>query len=227
MSDAPKTTLYEELVSDPRYLEAIKAVPIFGVCGPNGSGKDYLLEVLQKEGFLAYNTGDSLRQISMAVMGTTQRGGNDSPVGKIANYQRTRYPGGMVELGMLDWWVRISHLPAELQPRGLVIGSIRAIGEVQRLQALGGKLIVVDADARIRYDRIKNRGRHYEQELTFEQFIEEEAGEMGHNETDPTKFTMAAVIKMADITIMNEGTYDEFVANVNAALKAEGINIKS
>ncbi len=157
-----------------------------------------------ENGFFTFNTGDALRQISKAVMGTTQRGGNDSPTGKIANAQRSLYDGGMVTLGLIDYWARALHMPPELQPKGLVIGSIRSVSEVENLKAFGGKLVVVDAKPEVRYQRIVGRGRTYEKQLSFEQFIREEEGEMGRGETDPTKFGMAQVIMMGDIVINND-----------------------
>lgn len=193
-----------EVTRDQRFKEAFAGVVIYGVAGTNGSGKDTILDLMAEHGFLAFNTSNGLRQITMAVMGTTQRGGNDSPTGKIANAQRSVYDGGMVSLGLIDYWARVLHMPKELHPKGLVIGSIRAVGEVETLKNFGGKLIVVDADPRIRYRRLTSRGRAYEKQISFEQFIAEEEAEMGRSETDPSKFGIAQVMKMADITITND-----------------------
>lgn len=199
------TDLYKTLTQSPDFKKAFQNVTIYGVTGSNGSGKDTVLELLAEKGFQVFNSGDSLRQITMAVMGTTKRGGNQSPMGRIANAQRQRYAGGLVEVALIDYWARILHMPPELQPTGLAIGSIRAVGEAKRLQEFGGQLISVDADPKVRYDRLKNRGRYYEQHITFEQFVAEDEGEMGRNETDPTKFGTAQVMEMADTTLLNNG----------------------
>lgn len=201
---ADKILFQQEIVNDPRYIESFKGVTIYGVAGTNGSGKDSLMDMLVEHGFLMFNTSDSLRQISMAVFKSIDRGGNNAPLGIVGNAFRTAYPGGMVELGLLDWWMRAGALPAELRPKGLVIGSIRGTGEAKRLKEVGGKLIVVDADPRVRYERLTGRGRA-DDNITFEQFMEKEAGDMAVGETDPTKFGMAAVIDMADIRIENNG----------------------
>ena len=89
-------------------------------------------------------------------------------------------------------------------PKGLVIGSIRGVGEAQRLKEFGGKLIVVDADPRVRYDRLAGRARA-DDDITFEQFAQKEAADMAVGETDSTKLGMAAVIDMADIRMENNG----------------------
>lgn len=203
--------LYSQLVNDERFKQAFQGVTLYGVAGTNGSGKDTVLHVLQQNGFFVFNTGDALRQITTAVMGTTQRGGNTSPTGTIANRQRSIYPGGMVTVGLIDYWTRILHMPQELRPKGLAIGSIRSVSEAQALQDFGGKLIVVTADLQVRYERVVGRGRAYEGAITLEQFEAEEKAEMGYDETDPTKFGMAQVIEMADITIDNStDSIDDF-----------------
>jgi dephospho-CoA kinase len=197
--------LQQELVQSPRFRESFQGMTIYGVAGVNGSGKDSLMDMLVEHGFLLFNTSDSLREISQAVFQSIDRGGNGAPLGRVGNAFRTAYPGGMVELGLLDWWMRAGVLPAELRPKGLVIGSIRGTGEAQRLKEFGGKLVVVDADPHVRYERLKGRARA-DDNITFEQFMEKEAGDMAVGETDPTKFGMAAVIDMADTRVENNGS---------------------
>lgn len=212
-------TFQQEVTRDGRFKKAFEGVTLYGVAGTNGSGKDTILDVMAEAGFYTFNTGDALRQISLAVMGTTQRGGNDSPTGKIANAQRSLYDGGMVTLGLIDYWARVLHMSKELHPKGIVIGSIRAVGEVETLKKFGGKLIVVDADPQVRYKRITGRGREYEKQISFEQFIKEEEGELGRNETDPTKFGLLHIMPMADITIDNNSAdLNSFKANAREKL---------
>jgi len=205
-------SLQQELLQDSRYVGSLKGTTLYGVAGTNGSGKDSLMDLLVERGFLCFNTSNSLREISQAVFNSIDRGGNDSPLGRVGNAFRTAYPGGMVELGLLKWLMWVDVLPAELRPKGLVIGSIRGTGEAERLQEFGGKLIVVDAEPEIRFKRLQGRGRA-DDHITFEQFMEKEAGDMAVGQTDPTKFGMAAVIDMANIRIENSGDdIDEFKA---------------
>lgn len=212
--------LQQELVADARYRDSFKGVTIYGVAGTNGSGKDSLMDFLSEKGFFAFNNGDTLRKITKASLGFNGRGGNESPEGRTANAQRRLYPGGMVELGLLTWWSQIAHLPGDLKPRGLVIGSLRGTGEAKRLKEMGGKLIVVDADIQIRFTRIAARKRPDEPELTFEKFKQNEDAEMAYGETDPTRFGMAAVIDMADIRIENNSNdIEAFVRDIESVLK--------
>lgn len=213
--------LQQELIANPRYIQSFEDVTIYGVAGTNGSGKDTIMHLLAEAGFLVYNTSDDLRQISHAVFASTHRGGNDAPMGRVGNAERATYPGGPVDLGLIDWWARVAHLPAELQPKGLVIGSLRAVGETTQLKKFGGKLIVIDADPKVRYARLIARSRHHEKDISYEQFLGEEAGDMAHGSTDPTKFGMAEVIKMADIRLINNS--DDIVQFKKEAKKTLGL----
>lgn len=215
--------LHKELLNDSRFRQAFSGMTLYGVAGTNGSGKDSVMQVLSECGFFVFNTGDALRQITKAVMGTTQRGGNDSPTGRIGNAQRAVYPGGMVSLGMIDYWARILHMDKDLQPAGLVIGSVRSVSEAGTLHDFGGKLIAVDAEPKVRYERIVARARTYEKSITFEQFMAEDEAEMGRGETDPTKFGTAQLIDMADITLQNNGNDIEvFMSQVKQTLGLHG-----
>ncbi len=208
----------QELVRSAQYRDSFKGVTLYGVAGTNGSGKDSLMNLLAEHGFLLFNTGDALREISQAVFNSVDRGGGESPVGRLGNAFRTAYPSGMTELGLLKWWARVAVLPVEMWPKGLAIGSLRGTGEVRRLKELGGKLIVVDADPRVRYDRLTKRGRG-DDNITFEQFLDKEAQEMAVGQTDPAKFGMAAVIDEADIRIENNGNdIEAFKRQAAAAL---------
>ncbi len=215
--------LYADFANDVRYLDSLRGATILGIVGTNGAGKDSLMDMLERSGYLVYRNGTSIRELAVASLGSPNRGGNDSPSGRIGNAQRTRWPGGMVELGLIDWWARAGHLPVELRPKGLVVGSVRSMSEVKRLHEVGGKLICVDADVHIRYERNVGRKRADEHGITFDEFVVQEQQEMADGETDPTKFGMSAVMQAADVYIYNNGPIEDFQKVVADVLKDEGI----
>jgi len=88
---------------------------------------------------------------------------------------------------------------------GLAIASLRNPGEVVRVHELGGQVIWVDADPKIRYDRIFSRQRTDEDNKTFEQFLQEEQDEMEHS-GDAATLSSAGVKAGADIFIDNNGS---------------------
>jgi shikimate kinase len=72
--------------------------------------------------------------------------------------------------------------------------------------ALGGKVLWVDADVRVRYDRItKNDRGRVEDRKTFEEFLQEQENEMRPS-GDSATLNMAAVKERADIFLENDGS---------------------
>ncbi len=100
---------------------------------------------------------------------------------------------------------------AKMSGGNAVIESIRTVGEAESLKERGGILLGVDADERTRYTRICGRGSTHD-DVTFEEFQAQEAREM-HSD-DPNKQNISAVMRMADMTIQNDGTLSELHARI-------------
>lgn len=170
---------------------------IIGVAGTNGSGKDTVGHILaQKYGWLFVSVSDLLRdecrKRGLAVERENLR--NIS-----AEWRRE---GG---LGVLvDKAVEVFE-SGNGQYDGLAIASLRNPGECERITELGGVNVWVDADPRVRYERIQTaeRGRGGEDEKTYEQFLAEQEAEMQPSGDEAT-LNMAGVKALADITIINE-----------------------
>jgi len=104
---------------------------------------------------------------------------------------------------------------------GVVASPMRNVGEAQHLKDLGGTLVWVDADRRLRYERIRetHRGRPGEDDKTFEQFCAEEQAEMYPSDpNDPAVLNMAGVRALADVTVVNESDLNTLRQGVSAAL---------
>ena len=68
------------------------------------------------------------------------------------------------------------------------MASLRNPGEADESSKLGGTMVWIDADPRVRYERIQanaQRGRHDEDNKTFEEFQAEEAVEIATPATPP------------------------------------------
>src|SRR5207248_1256767 len=95
---------------------------------------------------------------------------------------------------------------------GVAMASLRNPGEADRVHELRGTMIWVDADPRVRYDRIQaniaTRGdRTGEDQKSFEQFLAEEQAEMNQAPgTDAAVLNMAEVKKRCDVFITNDTT---------------------
>lgn len=191
---------------------------IFGLSGTNGAGKDtvgYLLA--EYDGFLFITVTELLREECRRRGLPVER---ENLRNISAEWRREHGTGVLIDKAMESF----NQTHGKDTYKGIVISSLRNPGENDRLHELGGKVVWVDADPRIRYDRIQKnaatRGRAEEDTKTFEQFLAEEQAEMHPPEgADAAMLNMAAVKKSADIFLENDSADKEvFHRDIKAAL---------
>lgn len=175
---------------------------IIGLSGTNGSGKDTAGAILADHyGYLFVSVTDLLRE-------ELRRRGE--PVEReytraLSAEWRRKYGGGvLVDRAVAMWQPQRTRYPR------LVLSSLRNPAEADRVHELGGVVAWVDADPRVRYERIQSnkaqRGRPGEDHKTFEEFMAEEAAEMNAPAgSDAAFLDMTAVKQRADVLLMNEG----------------------
>lgn len=173
---------------------------VIGVAGTNGSGKDTVGQFLAaKHNYLFVSVSDFLRAearrrgepVTREVLRTIS-----------AEWRRKFGLGVLVDKAVELWKTN------ETSYVGVIACPMRNTGEAQHLKDLGGTLIWVDADQRIRYDRIQsaNRGRAGEDDKTFEQFQAEETAEMQRVQGgDEATLNIADVKGLCDIFLTNDG----------------------
>lgn len=102
--------------------------------------------------------------------------------------------------------------------KNCVIESIRTPGEIDALRSKPNFfLLAVDADPRIRYNRIRKR-RSETDNVSFDTFINSERREM-HSD-DPNKQNLSECIRQADYTIENNGNLEELHEKTDAFLQS-------
>ena len=175
---------------------------IIGVTGTNGAGKGTVVDYLvQEKGFKHYSARDFLvEEIERRGMPVDRNSMNI-----VGNDLRAKNGPAYV----------IEQLFARAQETGgdAVIESVRAVGEAEFLRANGVKLLTVDADPRVRYERVVGRGTGTDK-VDFETFIAQEEREL--TSTDPTKHNMLGVMERADYKLENNGTLKEFHRTLEA-----------
>jgi len=176
---------------------------ILGLTGTIGAGKGTVVDYLKTKGFAHYAARDFI------TAEIEQRGlplDRDSMT-LVANDLRHEHGAAYI----------IKSLMRQAQTAGgdAIIESVRAVAETEALKARGALLLAVDADERRRYERIVARGSATDH-VDFATFVAQEAREMANR--DPEKQNIAAVMRLADATIENDGTLDELHAAVDAFL---------
>jgi dephospho-CoA kinase len=178
---------------------------IIGITGTNGAGKGTVVDFLvQQKNFRHFSVRNFL----------------------IEEILRRGLPVDRTHMRMVGNEMRQAHGPSYVVEQLLghakavekdhcVIESIRAVGEAEFLLKEGAHIWAVDADRKIRFERILTRMSETDH-VTFEQFCEYEDREM--QGTESWDMNVFGVMKLADRIFLNNGTVDELFAQVEGAL---------
>lgn len=178
-----------------------KSLKIIGVGGTNGAGKDSLGEILaEKHGYLWVSVTDMLRD----ELRRRKLEINRTHTSQLSAEWRREYGHGVLVQKAIDFY---QQQPNKYQ--GLVLGSLRHPAEAESVHKNGGTVVWVDADPKVRYERIQAnahlRNRSGEDNRTFEEFMADEKREM-RPEGDEATLDMTGVKEAADIFIENNGS---------------------
>lgn len=170
---------------------------IIGITGTNGAGKGTVVEYLVKhKGFRHYsNSGyisEELQRRGMELSRSNMR--------LVGNEFRQKYgPGYLAEVAIKQ--------AKEEGVKDFVNEAIRSTGEAKKIKEAGGYLLAVDADRKIRYDRIfaRKTGKDL---IDFDTFVEQEEREWYGDEGE-YDMNIKKVMEMADHTIYNDNHTEE------------------
>lgn len=175
---------------------------IIGITGTNGSGKGEVVQYLvEQKNFVHYSASGHLAPILI------ERGIelNRSNLRAVGNELREKYGAGYIAQFFI----------AKKEADGVkdvVIESIRSTGEVAELKKAGGILLIIDADRELRYQRIQGR-RSGKDLIDFEAFRDQEEREW-YGAEGPSDMNIKEVMKMADYTILNNGTKGDLYKSI-------------
>ena len=178
---------------------------IVGITGTLGAGKGTIVDYLiSHHGFRHFSVRGYLTDI------IRQKGldlNRDSMV-LVANELRANHSPSYIAEELLA--------QAEQYGGNCIIESIRTVGEVTALRKKGGfYLFAVDADPKLRYERVLQRGSETDH-ISYDTFIENEQREM--TSTDPNKQNLAACQELADYRFDNNHSFEELYTQVEDVL---------
>lgn len=175
-------------------------VKIIGIAGTNGSGKDTVGRLLaERHNYLFISVTDLLRDELHSRSLPTDR----LHMRTLSKEWREHYGLSVLIDRAVD-----AYNQQAAKYSGVVMSSLRNPYEADRVHELDGSVVWVDADPKVRYERLqaaKRQGREGDDDKTFEQFIAEEQVEMQAS-NDPAALNMSAVKEKADRCITNNTT---------------------
>lgn len=191
---------------------------LIGLAGTNGSGKDTVGKTLADyHNYLFISVSDLLRDEARK-RGLAPSRENTRMIS--AEWRRAHGLGVLVDRAC-EAYKQTGDTYA-----GVVIANFRNPGEADRIHELGGMMVWVDADPKVRYERVQagraSRGadRAVDDDKTFEQFLADEALEM-HKQpgADAATLNTAAVKEKCDVFLENNSNdLDEFRRKIESTL---------
>jgi dephospho-CoA kinase len=178
---------------------------IIGIAGTLGAGKGTVVEYLKSKGFAHYSSSDTLRHILAERSLPIDREHMSALANELSNDQ---------EGGVLQDSHRLSQTNKH---KDSILEALHRVSEGEYITKIGGTILGVDADIRVRFDRVKTRGDSAKDNVTFEQFVaDSDREDEGKTGSGPN---IRAVLNMADHTIHNDGTIEELHAKVEVWLQ--------
>lgn len=178
---------------------------IIGITGTNGAGKGTIVDYLVKnKGFLHFSSRGVLTEMLKEKALEPSR---ENLIDMGNELRAKNGPSALAEL-LFEKAVQSN--------QNCIIESIRTLGEIDALRNKENfYLLAVDADSKIRYERVVGRGSSTDT-MSFEKFIELEKGEM--ESSDPTKQNILACVNKADFVLTNNGNFEELHKQIEEIL---------
>jgi dephospho-CoA kinase len=168
----------------------IKEVRLIGLTGTNGAGKGEVAAYLIKKGYAYFSLSDIIRE---ELEKKEQEITRDNLI-KLGNELREKFGADILARRVME----------KIKGKA-VIDSIRNPKEIECLRKQKDFILLgIDAPVKLRYGRVKKRGRN-ESASTLREFIQKEREEMEGSEHGQQ---LLKCLQMADFRIINNGSLE-------------------
>jgi dephospho-CoA kinase len=166
---------------------------ILGLVGETGSGKDAFSEYLKKKfkNVFVFRFSQPLTEALGIFFDKIKKEDQQW----LANSLRGRFGNNILGEAIKK---KIKNIKEGI----VVLNGIRVWEEFRMIKRLGGKIVYITADSKIRWQRIKNRGEKKDDLISYQKFLK--------IEKNKTEILIPQIGKKADFKIENNGSKNNF-----------------
>jgi len=179
---------------------------IIGLVGETGSGKDIFCEVLKKKykKVFVFRFSQPLTEALRIFFEDVKKEDQQW----LATELRERFGNNI--LGQ-----SIAKRIRETKEGIIILNGIRAKEEFSMIKKMGGKIIYITTDQKLRWQRIINRGEKKDDKSSYKDFLKKEKAK--------TEIQISRLGKNADFQLKNNGSLQEFYKNTTMVLQRLGL----
>ena len=181
---------------------------IIGITGTFGAGKGAVVDYLvTRKGFRHYSVSGYLTE---EIIKRKMEVNRDS-MRIVANDLRTKFGSDYITKVLFD--------KAKKDGNNTVIESIRNPKEAEFIKSRGGIMFAVDADQKLRYERVATRGSSKDS-VSFDEFKNQEEKES--QSSDPNAQNLPKCILLSDYKFDNNGSIENLYEQVEKVIQTIG-----
>jgi dephospho-CoA kinase len=175
---------------------------IIGITGATGSGKDTLCNFIKDnyQNVFCFRFSQPLSEVLGIFFNDIKKEDQQW----LATTLRERF-------GKEILWEAIKKKIESVKEGIVLLNGIRFLEEYEGIKKLGGKIIYINAESKLRWERVRMRGEKKDDDVPYEKFLEMEKA--------ATEVLIAQIGQKADMAIGNNSSVEDFYVKIKEALE--------